>query len=452
MLNRIKYLGIIFLSILLFTNCKKDAKQDQIKQGELVFAPIDITPDKVDWDYECDLTLTVTHAKVTIDGEDYYPLTFVLDGKLYTQAIKLDAGAHVLEFFALMDNMDTPDFYLDDEIVKATPLDDSDFAGFVEYTLPVPLTIIAFQKFELKIDVLCYIPAAYEYFGFFWFEVIEMTIREQCFFGDFCIKYPDDYTGSFYDDINGVQIDEVAIFKIVAYRNGDPIGEFENTYMEEDNLIYYEPLCIQYGDYDNTEDYFLFELWIYVKVGESYEYVWFHNWEFMNAEMIVPAYPVSDGIVEFVLGNCNYTETDLLLPPLIFTGRSDFIAPGDPGTVTQLPSGQTLIEGQTAEWFDTADDWRATGTTMWVVNWLIEADPPNTAELWGTAELFVEGDRGKWEITWHGYQTPTPGGFVILVEGVGTGVEGEVLGMVGNWIYMMDIENGFFYTTEGEIH
>ena len=86
MLNKIKFLGIIFLSILLLTNCNKDNKQDPTELGELVFAPIDVTPDK---DWKCDPNLTAVYAHVVIDGKDYYPLTFVLDKKLYTQAIKL---------------------------------------------------------------------------------------------------------------------------------------------------------------------------------------------------------------------------------------------------------------------------------------------------------------------------------------------------------------------------
>ena len=47
--------------------------------------------------------------------------------------------------------------------------------------------IIAFEKAEYAIDVLCYIPAEWDNFGFEWFEVTEITLREQCFFGDICI-------------------------------------------------------------------------------------------------------------------------------------------------------------------------------------------------------------------------------------------------------------------------
>lgn len=304
MLNKIKFLGIIFMSILLLTNCNKDNKQDPTKQGEMVFAPMDITPDK---DWECDLDLSAVYAYVVIDGDDYYPLTFVLGGKLYTQAIKLNEGAHVLEHFALMDDMGTEDKG-DDLIYKATPQAESDYAIYVDLVLPYNFTIIAFQKIELKIWVLCYIRAEYLYFGFFWFEVHEIIIREQCFFGDFCIKFVDDYLGSYYEE-GGVQFDEIAIFKIIGWRNGVFFGEWDNE------LTYGQgPMCIQYADRLDELDEFTFELWIYVKVGATFEYVKFYEWYFMD-EYLIPN--GDDGVVEFVLGNCNYTETDFLLPPYL---------------------------------------------------------------------------------------------------------------------------------------
>lgn len=314
MLNKIKFLGIILMSILLLTNCNKEAKQDPVKEGELVFAPITITPDK-DWDWQCDDELIVTNAHVVIDGNDYFPLTFVIDGKLYTQAIKLAEGNHTVSYFALIDNTaDLADLTLA-PIIKATPTAGSYFAHYVSDPVSFDVYITAFRKFELRIEVLCYVPAVYEYFGFFWFEVRELTIRYQCFFGDFCIKHLPDYYGSLYE-LNGLQLDEVAIFKIKAYRNGDDIGTFHNTFVDDNELIFFEPLCVEYADYDNETDYFLFELWIYVKVGNDFEYVHFYTWEFMDDQVIEDLYGIGeDGVMEFVLGNCNYSDTDLLLPP-----------------------------------------------------------------------------------------------------------------------------------------
>jgi len=78
-------------------------------------------------------------------------------------------------------------------------------------------------------------------------------------------------------------------------------------------------------------------------------------------------------------------------------------------------------------------------------------EEPNTAKIWGKAELTVDDDLGKWEISWHGWQTPTPSGFEIVCDAVGTGKKGKVKGLVAKWTYKMDTASGFFYSTEGYI-
>ena len=77
-------------------------------------------------------------------------------------------------------------------------------------------------------------------------------------------------------------------------------------------------LCIQYADYDLQENLFDFELWIKVDNNGVFEYVYMHTWTFMDDQTIVPLYNEElgeDGVVEFVLGDCVVTPTDLLLAP-----------------------------------------------------------------------------------------------------------------------------------------
>ena len=296
-------MGILVLSVFLLTNCNKEAKEDGSELGELTFSAIEINPDK---DIEC-MDGTVTHARVNIDDVMYYPLTFVLDGKLFTQAIKLAAGNHILKEFSLMDNNGYgPNDHGNHKVLKSTPMYDSDYAEFVEEPLYRKFSIRPFQKYDMWIEVLCYIEADYDRFGFQWFQVHEIIVREQCFFGDICLKHPDDYKGSPYEQ-GGLKIDEIAIFEIRVTRNGHDVPGGSNI-----RTFTRGPLCIQYADRLDKVDVFKFELWILVKVGAGFDYVKFHTWTFKDAEMIDNG---GDGVVEFVLGNCNYSPTDLLLPP-----------------------------------------------------------------------------------------------------------------------------------------
>jgi len=109
------------------------------------------------------------------------------------------------------------------------------------------------------------------------------------------------------------------------------------------------------------------------------------------------------------------------------------------------------IEGDN-EWYDAADDWRVTGTTIWI----------QLSVSGGTATLFVDANnphdenRGKWEMIWSSTMTPIVGGFLIVAHAMGEGVEGKVKGMSAEWTYTMnwmddDKENTFFYVVEGNI-
>ena len=102
-----------------------------------------------------------------------------------------------------------------------------------------------------------------------------------------------------------------------------------------------------------------------------------------------------------------------------------------------------------------------TGQSIWYANWLMEEEP-NTAKIWGKAEIIVEGGGGRWELSWYGWRTPTGEApfiewvspFKLVVDAVGTGKEGAVKGLVAKWTYTMDFDGDFsslFYNSEGYI-
>lgn len=111
------------------------------------------------------------------------------------------------------------------------------------------------------------------------------------------------------------------------------------------------------------------------------------------------------------------------------------------GVCTPLPNDDPSI----IPWYDSADDPRVTGLSLWVFTG-VEQINKVTTELTGTTEIFVGatnvGDAyvGKWEMTWKGIQTLTsPDGstFRIMAHCEGRGVEGEVLGLTATWKYTM---------------
>ena len=135
-----------------------------------------------------------------------------------------------------------------------------------------------------------------------------------------------------------------------------------------------------------------------------------------------------------------------------FTTTSTLVTPIEAPTITPLPGGRTLAEGNKTQWRDEASDPRITGDAFWTTN--SEVNKYGRGITWGTCELFVDNDGGKWEITWNGIVEGSPANGNLYIKGVakGVGVEGDVEGLTAKWFYTLDQANvGFYYKSEGFI-
>ena len=299
--------------------------------------------------------LQISYASIVISGTTYTPAVYYIDGVAYTQAIKLAPGTYTVTEFLMMNDNQTPDDTSDDIIVSAAPDANSTYAGFVNHPLPFDFTVAAFQKNEIDIEILQFTAQEYTEFGFDWFTMSQVTVREQLFFGDISVKHPSDYAGSLYEgQSNGLQVDMPAIFKIDVYRN----DAFLISYNNESFLGEGQPLHVAYTDADNSTDHFKFVLSILVKSGTDFVYKEFHTWTFDDDALIPNG---GDGVVDFVLGNSNSTSPDLLLPPYQnlpvsctykITGR---VAPGSMGSyvdakLSNVGAGFDFANGTFASW------------------------------------------------------------------------------------------------------
>jgi hypothetical protein len=341
--------------------CQKD-KEPGVTQQEVTFSATLVQPGaglKSSEAFECK-DLTVDYALINIDNAYYYVDVYTVAGTLYTQAIKLDVPAGpakefiVSEFYLMHQNGGKDPDPFDptdpnpDVIVWATPTEGGAYHVYVSDPVNVKFQLDAFQKMEVPIEVLCYQEADFDDFGFFWFDNTEIVIREQCFFGDLCIKHLADYTGSPYaGQSHGLQIDMPAIMKLVVKDeagNQVPYSPFLNIGWLGEG----QPLCIEYPDDLSVDgETFTVELYILVKVGDGFDYVKFHVWTFDDEEMIPAG---TDGVVDIVLGACNLTAPDLQLPPyqnLPLNGSVNFSYPGNPGywTVKVLTVNPTAPAG-----------------------------------------------------------------------------------------------------------
>ncbi len=194
----IKFLTF-FLVSLFFSGCEKEKSPEDTLQ-DVVFGishidPLELKSDE--FDIECPVDehgnmLIPATADITVsnaEGEEmnFNPDVFYLNGQLYTKAIKLQPGRYSVTKFLLRD--------IEGTIVMATPTSDSHYAVYlnegktIEYTFDVG----EFTKTEVGAEVLCFEPANYMAFGFFWFNIHQTVIKNFCFFGDICAMYNPEY-------------------------------------------------------------------------------------------------------------------------------------------------------------------------------------------------------------------------------------------------------------------
>ena len=127
-----------------------------------------------------------------------------------------------------------------------------------------------------------------------------------------------------------------------------------------------------------------------------------------------------------------------------FTGTCTFVEDIDPGKTTVLQNGKTLIKGIKSVWYNDGSDPRVNGKSIWHFSMLLNED--GTGRSWGTAELIVDNNGGKWKKWFVGKITPEGGSAPTF----GIGVKGDVKGLFAKWNYNILFSDGF-YTIKGTI-
>jgi hypothetical protein len=316
-----KIISLLVIIAFAVVSCQKDEAEKPVVLQDVTFG-IDIvdqtgfksTPD-CQVDENGDL-LVPTVAEVEIDGVTYFVDVFYVDGKYYTQAFKLgvDDNPYTVTKFVLWTLNPTVD-PVNAKIVMAAPEAASEYADFVSMTVPFDVTVGGFEKLEVAIEVICFLPSEYDKFGFIWFEITEIVVREFCFFGDICANgdpyFPATFVGSAYDDGNPIPVDMHAIYEIrVLDDEGDPYPAVgENIFSNSDDPT--DPLCVQFPDLLRvTEESFQFELW--VLVPPAFDYVYFATFDVVedaNGDWSI-LYNGVDALndynaVDFAIGSCS---------------------------------------------------------------------------------------------------------------------------------------------------
>jgi len=236
---------------------------------------------------------------------------FYLDGKPYTNSVKLLPGEYIIHDFILKNDQQTPNDKTDDIIIAAAVHQGAPYASLVSSWLNQEFTVSPFKKNVMDMELVCYDEAHFENFGFEYFVISQTVVREVHFFGDICISNLASYYNSPYSAVLGgnqnLLLDLPAIFQIEVFRNDSSMGIFNNNSSSAISL----PLTVRYPDRLNKMDSFEFRLSVMVLNNNNiFEYQWFHTWSILDSQSLFSG---TDGVVDFVLGNCT-TGADLVIP------------------------------------------------------------------------------------------------------------------------------------------
>ncbi len=303
-----KKVFLFALIAVLFAACNKKEENMVLPEAEVSFSINESINDGLksatvdDWVCPSDdqgNLLEPAYAEITIGGTLYTTDVYRLDGKLYTQSIKLGAADATATTYSVSKFLL---YSADNVLIRATPEEGSEYAEYVNQPVPFNIDVNAFEKAEIPIEVLCFMPQNYTYFGFTWFASTEIAVREVCFFGDICLNgepfAPSDFNGSLYG--SNVGVDVPAIMKIIVKRNGVevPNSPFKNI----DALN--SPLCVQYPDILNVDgEAFTFELQLWLPDGNGFSYQTYATYTATDDGALDIDAGV-DGIVDFVVGTC----------------------------------------------------------------------------------------------------------------------------------------------------
>ena len=293
----------------LLSSCQKfDYSVPTSKQQEVTFSSEEISLDNKK---NAQISvLSCDYAAIVVNQKIYKTAVYEIDGLLYTTAIKLEPGDYTLTSFMLMSNNFTPNDSIDDKIAYATPMTGSDYASFVINPAGFSFNVGSLTKVNVPVNVVLFNPDDYQKFGFDYDILTQTTVRSHRFEGQFKPANKEVYYGSIYQQqTNGLQDVMPAIYRIDVYRNDQYITSYDNESAKGEM-----PLEVNYPDSDYSTDHFRFDLYLYVKSGDGFNYRFIHSWSFTDAQRLQTS---ADGMVHFIIGDPLSSDINYAFGPFV---------------------------------------------------------------------------------------------------------------------------------------
>ena len=322
-MKKLTYLWVAILTLVFAVSCDKNDDSVVVDNPtlELVDVSFDLNnyipetsskdPEKGDRSIPDCSDMTAEYVVAEIGSESYTLDLVTLNGGLETEVVKLAPGEHSLNSFMVYASDGTP--------IYASPMVDSYYQALWDLEgVTKTFEVDAFTKSKITIDVLCYEPYQYEEFGFAWFEYAKYEVKTICFFGDICTKYFEAWhlDGAYAEQTTNQGYDFAAIFEVVIR---DAEGNAVNDLTKNSNIDWKgegSPLCIEYPDMIGSDENYTFEINLVMPDGSVETIHTASLAEGISSDATETGFGGSDGVFDFVVGNCSYegNDEDLELP------------------------------------------------------------------------------------------------------------------------------------------
>jgi hypothetical protein len=170
-MKTIRHLTFLVITCFFCLGCNTNEEPNVVMHQDVIFSvnQIDALLLKDAGDIECQFDANgylklPTVAQVLINNITYYPSIYYLNGKFYTQSIKLalpdgTETSYNISWFALLE-------HIGGDTIMAAPDNDSYYAAYVTSGVAFDINITPFEKANVPVDVLCYVTETIQLFGF----------------------------------------------------------------------------------------------------------------------------------------------------------------------------------------------------------------------------------------------------------------------------------------------
>ncbi|MCB2208394.1 MAG: lamin tail domain-containing protein [Bacteroidetes bacterium] len=364
-----KLILLLTVAAIVLAGCKKnEAPQADQATGEVQFSIHNIMDEgsrvEIPGIPDCDLQATPLYAIVgiTSDVAGTLPITgspFTMninefDSDLMTDVLKLVPGTYYVTQFDVY-GADGDDTDTDDDLIWAAPTATSFYNSFMNIKLNLEFTVVAYQKSGYEVEVLCYEETVADQFGFTWFDIDKVVLRDICLFGDICANLFPGVT-TWNDNGYSFAYDMPAQFQVELYRDGatTPLSVYQNYDDALDTYTDDTPLCIQYPDaLEIPDEAFELVLKVWQPDGDGvFELYKWYTFEWMDDA--TDLFDGDDNVIDFYVGDCFNDAT----PPDYFWTEigepdPDPVAPGAGDLViTEIIANPDVIPDGDGEWFE----------------------------------------------------------------------------------------------------